>query len=197
MKENAKAFLTPLREVVSIATELPLNLILQSKQDEPKPKGDCCIANIRTVGVVGTPRHVDVEVAAANTSLEGWTDLKRTLVQKTQLVLTLNFFGPNAEMNAQRMMRCNYIPTVSQLLYRHSIGWRSTSNPLSLSTPIEGKTENRYVIDITVMVDIYTREFDVQLTHGVQYDVLEADTDTHTNFAVTVDDRPIEAPKMD
>ena len=173
MKESLEAFLVPCREIVSHATGLPLNRVLVPRQDKPKPKGNVCFVLLNIEEAIGMPFKEDRLVPAENTTLLNHFDIERTLVQKAKIRMTLNFFGPSAKENVQKMLRCNYVQSVADTLFAHGIGWRKTTSPQDLTLPIEGHTEERYQIDITLVVDIAAEPFEILVGDSIQCGIFD------------------------
>ena len=171
MKESLSDFLVPVREIVHHATGLPLNRVLVPRQDKPKPKGDCAFVLLTIEQAIGMPYKADRLVPAENTTLTNHYDIERTLIQKARIRATCNFFGPSARENVQKILRCNYLNTVAKTLFDHGIGWRRVTSPIDLTLPVEGHTEERYQIEIMLVVDIGAIPFMLEIGDSIKHTI--------------------------
>ena len=159
----------PVQVMIKLATGLPLNRVIKSGQDKPLPKGNSCFYKLTAVRTIGAPFKLDTPVDATETTLEDWKDKEEVLFQKLLVNASLHFYGDKANDNALIMKRCNHRHGISRHLFDSKIQWSGAGNPDDLSDLIQGETQQRFHLDINLVVDVESTPELILMAHSVRF----------------------------
>lgn len=147
----------PIKDVMTAATGV--NRILLSGQGEPVITGTYGTYNPILVRAYGAPRHEQTDVAAiAPIPSFEWQDMAWDTITAVELMVSVNFLGPDSRDVIWQLQRANYRLPVQEMLRQYGMAWRYTSDVRDLTAIEQADVQLRYQCDVNLFVETMHRD---------------------------------------
>ena len=168
MKTKIKDLHKAIQTMISLATGLPMNRVIKAGQGKPLPKGNSCFYKVTPVRTMGAPYKMGVPIVAIDCTIPGWEDKEETLYQKMLLNVSVHFYGDAAPDNVMSLKRCNHRHKVSRHLFASRLQWSGAGVPNDLSELVSGEIEQRFHIDINLVIDTESDSEVILMAHSIR-----------------------------
>lgn len=140
-------------DIVSTATGW--QKINKANPDAPPPKGEYGTYSIKPIRAYGQPRTYAEDIPAIEPVPEfNWEDMRFYTITSMDVMVSLNFFGDNAQEAAMRMYNACFRPTISDKLRANEIAWRYCSESRDLTYVEQATVERRFQLDWFIYVEV-------------------------------------------
>ena len=160
-----------IQTLIHLATKLPLNRVIKSRQGQNLPRGNSCFYKLTPLRTIGAPYKLDTPIAAVDCDIEDWEDKEQILYQKMLMTASVHFYGSDAPDNCMKLKRCNHLHSISGHLYQNNIQWSGAGMPNDLSELLEAKIQQRFHIDINFVVDAESDSEIILMAHSIRYEM--------------------------
>jgi len=144
---------TPVQQIIVAATGW--QKINKANPDAPPPKGEYGTYSIKPIRAYGQPRTYADDIPAMDPAPEfAWQDMRFYTITSMDVMVSLNFFGPNANEAAMRMYNACFRPSISDKLRGNEIAWRYCSEARDLTYVEQSTVERRFQLDWFIYVEV-------------------------------------------